>query len=510
MSEDAKAILLLCGRIGPPARGGRGAGSARTARTARTGQVEPAAPGDAAPDVAKPLTLREYGRIVRWLVETSRRPADLHDPAVAELAAVGANLPHERLAALLGRGVQLGFALDRWMQSGLWVICRSDPEYPARVRTHLREQAPPILFGAGDPALLSEGGLAIVGSRNVDDAGQAFARDVAAWCARGGVPVVSGGARGTDQIATSSALEAGGTAACALADSLLRRSVSRDARDALADGRLVLVSPYHPEARFTVGTAMGRNKLIYALADQALVVSADEGRGGTWTGAVEELARKDPRPVFVRTAPGSPAADRSDSPLPPGTTKLIEKGATPFPAWTTDDDPRKLLATAALSQVADSPSPADSGTTASGTVPKPPSQPTLFDYATRSEQQNSAPGEVRETPSEPPPPPPPERTQHAQQTQQSQRTQRTQREGQHHRTPATHESQPALPKHPTTVYEAVLPLILTELEDALSATELAGRLEVSTAQLGKWLTRAVEEQQVRKLTRPTRYIRRGK
>ncbi|MBM4164800.1 MAG: hypothetical protein FJ222_10240 [Lentisphaerae bacterium] len=58
-----------------------------------------------------------------------------------------------------------------------------------------------MLFGAGDPALLQGGGLAIVGSRDVDDAGQAFAGDVARWCARGGMPVISGGARGVDQIA---------------------------------------------------------------------------------------------------------------------------------------------------------------------------------------------------------------------------------------------------------------------------------------------------------------------
>ena len=37
---------------------------------------------------------------------------------------------------------------------------------------------------------------------------------------------------------------------------------------------------------------MQRNKLIYALADAALVVNSDYEKGGTWAGAVEQLERE--------------------------------------------------------------------------------------------------------------------------------------------------------------------------------------------------------------------------
>lgn len=47
----------------------------------------------------------------------------------------------------------------------------------------------------------------------------------------------------------------------------------------LAEGRLVLVSPYDPSTGFNVGNAMQRNKLIYALADASLVVSSDLDEG---------------------------------------------------------------------------------------------------------------------------------------------------------------------------------------------------------------------------------------
>ncbi len=327
MSEDAKVILLLCGRFG--------------------GQSG-----------AEPLESRDYNHVVRWLLGRKLRPADLlgfeHTPALAK----GTGIPETRLAALLQRGVKLGFAVEKWSQSGIWVLCRSDPDYPARFKSHLKEKAPPVLFGTGERSLLAGGGLAIVGSRTVDAEGDAFTREVAAWCARGGLPVVSGGARGVDQIAMAGALEAGGTVVGVLADTLLKRSVSRDARSALADGRLLLLSPYHPEAGFNVGNAMGRNKLIYALADYGLVVSADHNKGGTWAGATEELKRTPSRPVFVRLT----------GTLPPGNRKLLELGAAPFPATSPSAAPAETLAKAAQA----------AGTATSA------AEPTLFDLPAHS------------------------------------------------------------------------------------------------------------------------------
>ena len=88
--------------------------------------------------------------------------------------------------------------------------------------------------------------------------------------------VVSGGACGADQISMTAALEAGGVTIGILAENLLKKSVERKNRHAIADGRLLLLSPYHPNARFILGTAMGRNKLIYAMADYGLVVSAEQ------------------------------------------------------------------------------------------------------------------------------------------------------------------------------------------------------------------------------------------
>src|SRR5258707_7744764 len=95
------------------------------------------------------------------------------------------------------------------------------------------------------------------------------------------------------------ALLADGNVAGVMADSLERAALARDNREPLMEGRLVLISPYDPSAGFNVGHAMQRNKIIYALADAALVVTSDFEKGGTWAGAIEQLDRLHFVPVFV-------------------------------------------------------------------------------------------------------------------------------------------------------------------------------------------------------------------
>jgi DNA processing protein len=152
--------------------------------------------------------------------------------------------------------------------------------------------------------LLESGGLAVVGSRHVDDSLIDYTMAVGRLAARAGRTLVSGGAKGIDQAAMRGALEAGGKVSGVLADSLEKTTMNREHRNLLLDGQLVLISPYDPSAGFNVGNAMQRNKLIYALADASLVVSSDLNKGGTWTGAVEQLDKLKFVPVYVRSTGG--------------------------------------------------------------------------------------------------------------------------------------------------------------------------------------------------------------
>lgn len=296
LTADSQAMLLLCSRLGLSDEAG-----------------------------PKPLTLREWNSLARKLLDSSLgTPGGMLGLSVATLKSELALPDHkneaERLARLLGRGGGLAIELERLESLGIWVVTRADAYYPRRLKQRLKHAAPPLLFGAGERALLGQPGLAVVGSRNVDERGKACADFVGNACAREGLVLYSGGARGVDTIATKAALEARGTAVGVLAHSLEKAIRAPDARLELVDGDLALLTPYSPNAGFSVGAAMGRNKLIYALADYALIIASDAGKGGTWAGATEALKTRW-LPVFV--------LDGSD--VPEGNSQLLHKGALPFP-----------------------------------------------------------------------------------------------------------------------------------------------------------------------------------
>ena len=278
----------------------------------------------------KPLAPGEYNRLARRLLELRRQPADLLGDGAGELLEeCRLDLDPERLGRLLDRGFLLSQAMERWRTRALWVTSRADAQYPRRLKKRLREQAPPVLYGCGNREDLDSGGLAVVGSRNVDDDLIAYTEGIGRLAAEARRTLVSGGARGIDQAGMRGALDAGGTVACALADGLERAATRREHRDAVMDGRLVLICPYDPAAGFLVGHAMQRNKLIYALSDAALVVGAEFEKGGTWAGAVEQLDRHRFVPVYVR-ATGK---------MGRGLDALLARGAR---RWLNPGDPEAL------------------------------------------------------------------------------------------------------------------------------------------------------------------------
>lgn len=248
-----------------------------------------------------PLTPTEYGRLAGWLREQGRTPKDLlrqMDDVLSQWQDPKGKVTEERLRYLMGRGGGMGIALEKWASAGIWIVTRADNGYPERLRRRLAQQAPPLLFGIGEASLLERGGLAIVGSRNIQAEEGEYTQCIAKQAAQEGMSVVSGGAKGVDQVAMESALAAEGTSLGVLSSGLWKAALSGAWRPYLRRKDLCLVSPYHPEAPFQVGQAMGRNKYVYCLADYGLVVRADEGQGGTWSGAIEALD-KSFVPLFV-------------------------------------------------------------------------------------------------------------------------------------------------------------------------------------------------------------------
>ena len=261
---------------------------------------------------AKPLTTEEWWAFANWLKE---RNATLEyllenvDEVLGDRSDPRGTT--ERIKRLLDRGSALGLAKDRWAQAGLWWLTSADDDYPVHLKKRLGQASPPVLYGCGHQKLLRSRGIAVVGSRAASDRDLSWTQAFGEAVAGAGYSVVSGGAKGIDQAAMFGALDREGTVVGILADSLLRASSSKMYRSYLRSQNLVLVSPFNPEAGFTVGRAMQRNKYIYCLSDRALVVHSGI-KGGTWEGAIENMKRQWV-PIWVR----------QDSDGSPGNTALL-------------------------------------------------------------------------------------------------------------------------------------------------------------------------------------------
>ncbi len=294
ISPDSQVMLLLCSRLGLSSE----------------------------PDPA-PLTLREWNPLARKLQASSLRPGillDLIDQDIANHLSLSSD-ESRRLFRLLERRGALAIELERLESLGIRALTRADENYPQKYRLRLRDSAPALLFYSGNKELLGQPGIAVVGSRNLDPVGQDCAAFVGNACAWSGLVLYSGGAKGVDTISMNAALDRRGAAVGVLADSLERAIRAPESRAAITRGDLCLATPYAPNAGFSVGAAMGRNKLIYTLADYAIVVASNAGKGGTWAGATEAL-KAEWVPVFILDYPD----------MPEGNRMLLKVGGVVFPS----------------------------------------------------------------------------------------------------------------------------------------------------------------------------------
>ncbi|MDX2343938.1 MAG: DNA-processing protein DprA [Acidimicrobiia bacterium] len=266
------------------------------------------------------LPAGEWHKLVAVLSDVGMSANDLFDQqqSLSDLPALDPELA-DRLTMLLEGSGSVAFEYEELRRRGVEAIAIGNEAYPERLSRLLANASPPVLFSVGDCSLLSRGGVAIVGSRNVSPDGAEVAKAVARQTVELGLPVVSGGARGVDQLAMNAAFMAGGTVVGVLADSLLQRIRKPDILRAIDSGNTCLVTQQHPDVGFSPAAAMARNKIVYALSDLTVVVATDEGSGGTWAGAVESLSRG-----FGRVAVWRGAGEG------PGNAALEPRGAIPI------------------------------------------------------------------------------------------------------------------------------------------------------------------------------------
>ena len=406
---------------------------------------------------AKPLSKGEWSRFAIWLKGHELEPSCLlqRDLQTKLSRLSDKSISADRIQALLERGATLGLALEKWERAGLWVMTRSDTDYPDRLKRRLRLNSPAVLFGCGNKNLLNKGGVAVIGSRDADEGDLNFTQHIGKETALQGYSIVSGGARGVDQSAMMGALDNEGTAIGVMADSLLKATSSAKYRNKIMSGDLVLISPFNPEASFNVGNAMARNRYIYCLADTAIVISSTADKGGTWTGAIENL-KAAWVPLWVKKT----ETQKSGNPF------LVDKGASWLPEaplsvekLITGSENRSELATDLLNlekrEFHSIPTTIDA------------------DHAPKTEDLPITVGKAE--------------------------------------APASQGTEPA----PKTSEIDLFQLFMSSIEELtaeepLKTDEIAFRLELEKSQVNAWLKRAVEEGLAEKLQRPVRYQIMGK
>lgn len=248
------------------------------------------------------LNRREYHRLADLMME-NQGVLDERPMSVAVLQELGCCLQEaEKIFRLLETENEGWNYLQR--RPAVTPVSRLSPYFPAPLRR--LEECPAALFCLGDIGILKMPRISLVGNRNLTDRGERFASEVGRWAAKHDYALVSGGARGADTVAMTACLEAGGTAISVLPGRL----------PGLAEERVLYISDEGYDMEFTAARALRRNHYIHAMGESTYVAQCTECKGGTWSGACDNLRRR-LSPLFVNV-------DGSE-----GSNALLDMGALP-------------------------------------------------------------------------------------------------------------------------------------------------------------------------------------
>ncbi len=241
----------------------------------------------------RPLEPSEWGTLAAKMLEIGVAPENLLSFSTQDFIEILGETPEsaQRMTRLLERSASLAFDIADYEAKGIHVITRADDEYPKQLKEKLKRSCPPLFYCAGDMSILHRKAVGYVGSRKVSLEDAKFAVDTVSKTVGNQYAVVSGGAKGVDSISSETAINAGGFAIEYLGDSLTKRMKNPALLEAIQNGQLLLLSFVNPDAGFFKGNLMARNKFIYAQSIGTVIVRSEK-KGGTWSGADENLRNK--------------------------------------------------------------------------------------------------------------------------------------------------------------------------------------------------------------------------
>ncbi len=244
-----------------------------------------------------PLTVAQFRQLTQR-AQQNKDPQGDRELKQEDILALGYNKAYaERILTLLSETELLEHYLARGKRQGCLSVTRANPAYPAVLRQKLGLDTPGCLWARGDLSLLDTQMIALVGSRNLRLLNQEFAVRAGREAARQGITLVSGNARGADQIAQNACLDAGGKVISVVADQLENHQPCEN---------VLYLSEDSFDLPFSSQRALSRNRVIHGLGHLTVVAQSSLETGGTWDGTVKNL-RGNWSPVFCYDD-GTPAA----------------------------------------------------------------------------------------------------------------------------------------------------------------------------------------------------------
>jgi DNA processing protein len=199
---------------------------------------------------------------------------------------------------------------------GCWLISCDKDNFPTLLNEVVG--APLLLFGLGDPDVITKSQLAMVGSRNPTVTGLQSAEQFGFNLAQAGLVITSGLAAGIDAASHRGALNAGGktVAVCGTGLKHIYPPANRKlADDIIANG--ALISEFLPDTRPRPQHFPMRNRIISGMSLGVFVIEAALKSGSLTTA---RFAAEQGREIFA--LPGS-----IHNPLAKGCHQLIRQGA---------------------------------------------------------------------------------------------------------------------------------------------------------------------------------------
>jgi DNA processing protein len=259
----------------------------------------------------------------RKLVEHFGGPEAVFHASLTELESTGIQAVSAQSIAT-GKSAELAREeIARAAAAGVTVVSLEDPCYPLRLKEIY--DPPLVLYVRGNPEVLSQPGIAMVGTRHPTPYGSGMAERLACDLAAQGLVIISGMARGVDTASHRGAISAKGKTIAVFGtgvDVIYPKENSRLSEQILALGGALI-------SEFRLGTFAApqnfpiRNRILSGMSVGVLVVEAAEYSG---TRITARCALEQNRDVFA--VPGNVTNKNSWGP-----NTLIKQGAKLVATW---------------------------------------------------------------------------------------------------------------------------------------------------------------------------------